>query len=154
MRCNKKAGTGGENHESRRLDYSVVGVVFMTKLVLTAVSLIALLTVSGCVGIGKGKAPPDVLGQPIRDVETEYGCFGAVSPVPSMVGHALSVNEAVHPALLESTRESSIKLNADKRIYVVADWTKPESFQRRRNAGRLGTTSNRATYQTDVDAIR
>jgi hypothetical protein len=62
MRCNKKAGTGGENHESRRLDYSVVGVVFMTKLVLTAVSLIALLTVSGCVGIGKGKgkAPPDV----------------------------------------------------------------------------------------------
>ena len=34
----------------------------MTKLVLTAVSLIALLTVSGCVGIGKGKgkAPPDV----------------------------------------------------------------------------------------------
>ena len=35
----------------------------MTKLVLTAVSLIALLTVAGCVGIGKGKgkAPPDVL---------------------------------------------------------------------------------------------
>jgi hypothetical protein len=35
----------------------------MTKLVLTAVALIALLTVSGCVGIGKGKgkAPPDVL---------------------------------------------------------------------------------------------
>ena len=34
----------------------------MTKRVLTAVSLIALLTVSGCVGIGKGKgkAPPDV----------------------------------------------------------------------------------------------
>ena len=38
----------------------------MTKLVLTAVSLIALLTVSGCVGIGKGKGkgkgppPPDV----------------------------------------------------------------------------------------------
>jgi hypothetical protein len=92
-------------------------------------------------------------GRPIRDVETEYGCFGAVSPVPSMARHALSVNEAVHPALLESTRESSIKLNADKRIYVVADWTtKPESFQRRRNAGRLGTTSNRATYQTDVDA--
>ena len=45
-----------------------------------------------------------------------------------MARHALSVNEAVHPALLESTRESSIKLNADKRIYVVADWTKPESF--------------------------
>jgi hypothetical protein len=113
------------------------------------------------------------LGRPIRDVETEYGCFGAVSQVPSMARHALSVNEAVHPALLESTRESSIKLNADKRIYVVADWTKPESFnrpdercirrrampvpivfQRRRNARRLGTTSNRATYQTDVDAIR
>ena len=36
----------------------------MTKLVLTAVALIALLTVSGCVGIGKGKGkgppPPDV----------------------------------------------------------------------------------------------
>ena len=65
----------------------------MTKLVLTAVSLIALLTVSGCVGIGKGKGkgppPPDVtsdydqgvitlycLGRPIRDVATEYGCFG------------------------------------------------------------------------------
>jgi hypothetical protein len=36
----------------------------MTKRVLTAVSLIALLTVSGCVGIGKGKGkgppPPDV----------------------------------------------------------------------------------------------
>ena len=70
------------------------------------------------------------LGRPIRDVETEYGCFGAVSPVPSMARHALSVNEAVHPALLESTRESSIKLNADKRIYVVVDWTKPESFLR------------------------
>jgi hypothetical protein len=50
------------NHESRRLDASVVGVVFMKKLVLTAVALIALLSVSGCVGIGKGKgkAPPDV----------------------------------------------------------------------------------------------
>ena len=48
------------NHESRRLDASVVGVVFMKKLVLTAVALIALLSVSGCVGIGKGKgkAPP------------------------------------------------------------------------------------------------
>jgi hypothetical protein len=30
----------------------------MTKRVLAAVSLIALLTVSGCVGIGKGKGPP------------------------------------------------------------------------------------------------
>jgi hypothetical protein len=50
------------NHESRRVDASVVGVVFMKKLVLTAVALIALLSVSGCVGIGKGKgkAPPVV----------------------------------------------------------------------------------------------
>ena len=63
----------------------------MTKRVLTAVSLIALLTVSGCVGIGKGKGKrpagypsgydqgvitPYCLGRPIRDVETEYGCFG------------------------------------------------------------------------------
>jgi hypothetical protein len=34
----------------------------MKKLVLTAVALIALLTVSGCAGIGKGKgkAPPVV----------------------------------------------------------------------------------------------
>ena len=30
----------------------------MKKLALTAVALIALLSVSGCVGIGKGKAPP------------------------------------------------------------------------------------------------
>jgi len=59
MRCNKQAGTGGENRESGRLGPSVVGVVFMTKLALTALSLIALLAVSGCVGIGKGKAPPD-----------------------------------------------------------------------------------------------
>jgi ABC transporter substrate binding protein len=37
----------------------------MTKRVLTAVSLIALLTVSGCVGIGKGKGkgPPPSAGQ-------------------------------------------------------------------------------------------
>jgi hypothetical protein len=40
------------------------GVVFMKKLVFTAVAMIALLSVSGCVGIGKGKgkapvAPPD-----------------------------------------------------------------------------------------------
>ena len=36
------------------------GVVFMKKLVFTAVAMIALLSVSGCVGIGKGKgkAPP------------------------------------------------------------------------------------------------
>jgi hypothetical protein len=40
----------------------VVGVVFMKKLVVTAVALIALVSVSGCVGIGKGKgkAPPPI----------------------------------------------------------------------------------------------
>ena len=39
----------------------------MTKLVLTAVSLIALLTVAGCVGIGKGKGkgPPRRMLPPI-----------------------------------------------------------------------------------------
>ena len=50
------------NHESRRLDASVVGVVFMKKLTFATVALIALLSISGCVGIGKGKgkAPPMV----------------------------------------------------------------------------------------------
>jgi len=37
-----------------------VGVVFMKKLVLAAAALVALLSVTDCVGIGKGKgkAPP------------------------------------------------------------------------------------------------
>ena len=55
------------NHESRRLDASVVGVAFMKKLAFTTVALIVLLSVSGCVGIGKGKgkAPPVVVPPPV-----------------------------------------------------------------------------------------
>ena len=50
------------NHESRTLDASVVGVVFMKKLAVTAIALIAVLAVSGCAGIGKGKGkgPPPI----------------------------------------------------------------------------------------------
>jgi hypothetical protein len=55
------------NHESRRVDASLVGVVFMKKLAVTAVALIALLAVSGCAGIGKGKgkAPPPIPAPPV-----------------------------------------------------------------------------------------
>jgi hypothetical protein len=37
----------------------------MIKLVVTAVALIGLFGVSGCVGIGKGKAPPAEVVPPI-----------------------------------------------------------------------------------------
>ena len=37
----------------------------MKKLAFTTVALIVLLSVSGCVGIGKGKAPPVVVPPPV-----------------------------------------------------------------------------------------
>ena len=49
------------NHESRRLHAYPVGVVSMKKLALVMAAIVTLLSVSGCVGIGKGKAPPPII---------------------------------------------------------------------------------------------
>ena len=48
----------------------------------------------------------------------------------NLIQISANVSEAFGPKFPESTRESGIKLNVDKRIYVVVDWTKPESFLR------------------------
>ena len=60
--------------------------------------------------------------------ERAEACKRLVPHGGNLIQITANVSEAFGPKFPESTRKSSIKLNADKRIYVVADWTKPESF--------------------------